>query len=136
MGNLKAQAAYVTNLLQSQKEDKAWKTDAEANIRQVQQAGNQLEEKVRLMGEAAVLIRLDQEDKIKTQSQTIKELENDVQQLQRDILDQDAVNKEQQSRISHLEKVVEDLIDRMTKQEDRINQETTSSQRTTRATAP
>jgi hypothetical protein len=36
-----------------------------------------------------------------------------VQQLQRDILDQDAVNKEQQSRLSHLEKVVEDLIDRM-----------------------
>jgi hypothetical protein len=31
------------------------------------------------MGEAAVLTRLDQEDKIKAQSKTIKELENDVQ---------------------------------------------------------
>jgi hypothetical protein len=65
------------------------------------------------MGEAAILARLEQEDKMKAQSHTIQELENNVQQLQRDILDQDAVNKEQQSRLSHLEKVVEDLIDRM-----------------------
>ena len=79
MDNLKAQAAYITNLLESQKEDKAWKNEAEANIRQVQQAGNQLEEKVRLMGEAAVLIRLEQKDKIKERSENIKELENDVQ---------------------------------------------------------
>jgi hypothetical protein len=47
------------------------------------------------MGEAAILARLEQEDKMKAQSQTIQELENNVQQLQRDILDQDAVNKEQ-----------------------------------------
>jgi hypothetical protein len=31
------------------------------------------------MGEAAVLIRLEQEDKIKERSENIKELENDVQ---------------------------------------------------------
>ena len=53
----------------------------------MQQAGNQLEEKVRTMGEAAVLVRLEQEDKLKASSQNIKELKNDVQQLQRDILD-------------------------------------------------
>jgi hypothetical protein len=53
----------------------------------MQQAGNQLEEKVRIMGEAAVLVRLEQEDKLKASSQNIKELKNDVQQLQRDILD-------------------------------------------------
>jgi hypothetical protein len=47
------------------------------------------------MGEAAILARLEQEDKMKAQSHTIQELENNVQQLQRDILDQDAVNKEQ-----------------------------------------
>jgi hypothetical protein len=53
----------------------------------VQQAGNQLEEKVQTLGEAAVLVRLEQEDKLKASSQNIKELKNDVQQLQRDILD-------------------------------------------------
>ena len=89
-----------------------------------------------MMGETAVLVRLEQEDKHKKSAASIKELENDVQQLQRDILDQDAINKEQQSRISHLEKVIEDLVDRVTKQEDRANQETTSTQRATRSTAP
>jgi hypothetical protein len=33
--NLKTQAAFVTDLLTTQKEDKAWKKEAEANIRQV-----------------------------------------------------------------------------------------------------
>ena len=88
------------------------------------------------MGEAAVLIRLEQEDKSKKHSESIKELENDVQQLQRDILDQDATNKEQQSRISHLEKVIEDLVDRVTKAVDRANQEATFTQRATRSAAP
>ena len=80
-----------------------------------------------MMGETAVLVRLEQEDKHKKSAERIKELENNVQQLQRDVLDQDATNKEQQSRISHLEKVIEDLIDRITKTEDRANQETTST---------
>jgi hypothetical protein len=53
----------------------------------VQLAGNQLEEKVRTLGEAAVRVRLEQEDKLKASSQNITELENDVQQLQRDVLD-------------------------------------------------
>jgi hypothetical protein len=39
------------------------------------------------MGEAAILARLEQEDKMKAQAHTIQELENNVQQLQRDILD-------------------------------------------------
>ena len=47
------------------------------------------------MGEAAILARLEQEEKMKAQSHTIQELETNVQQLQWDILDQDAVNKEQ-----------------------------------------
>ena len=80
-----------------------------------------------MMGETAVLVRLEQEDKHKKSAERIKELENNVKQLQRDVLDQDATNKEQQSRISHLEKVIEDLIDRITKTEDRANQETTST---------
>jgi hypothetical protein len=76
---------------------------------------------VRILGESAVIIRLEQEDKHKKSAEQLKELENDVQQLQRDILDQDAIKQEQQSRISHLEKVIEDLVDRVTKQEDRAN---------------
>jgi hypothetical protein len=56
---LKTQAAFVTDLIKSQKEDKEWKKEAEANIRQVQSAGNKLEDTVRIMGESAVLVRLE-----------------------------------------------------------------------------
>ena len=51
-------------------------------------------------------------------------------------MDQDVINKDQKSRIQHLEKIIEDLVARITKQEDRINVEIASSQRITRATAP
>jgi hypothetical protein len=60
--NLKTQAQYTTNLLQNQTEDKKWKEEATANIRQVQGAGNSLEEKVRLLNEATVLYKVEQED--------------------------------------------------------------------------
>jgi hypothetical protein len=60
--NLKTQALYTTNLLQNQTEDKKWKEEATANIRQVQGAGNSLEEKVRLLNEATVLYKVEQED--------------------------------------------------------------------------
>ncbi len=49
---------------------------------------------MRILGESAVIVRLEQEDKHKQSAERLKELENDVQQLQRDILDQDAINKE------------------------------------------
>jgi hypothetical protein len=52
-------------MLTVQKEDSKWKQEAETSIRQVQQAGNQLEDRVRVMGESAVLVRLEQEDKTK-----------------------------------------------------------------------
>ena len=48
----------------------------------------------------------------------IKERDNDITQLQKDILDQDIYNKEQQQKIKHLEKLVEDLIDRVGKAEE------------------
>jgi hypothetical protein len=92
--NLRAQAAFITNLLTSEKEDKAWKQDAEANIRQVQTAGNKLEDQVRLMGEAAVLVRLEQEDKNKNVAAQMKDMDDEITQLQKDILDQDGLNKE------------------------------------------
>jgi hypothetical protein len=59
VNNLKTQAAFVTDLIKSQKEDQVWKKDAEANIRLVQTAGNKLEETVRIMGESAVQTRLE-----------------------------------------------------------------------------
>ena len=46
------------------------------------------------MGESAVLVRLEQEDKQKKCTEKLKELDNDIQQLQRDVVDQDAINKE------------------------------------------
>jgi CRISPR/Cas system CMR subunit Cmr4 (Cas7 group RAMP superfamily) len=85
----------VASLLAAHREDKTWKKEAEDSIHVVQTAGNQLEEKVRLMSEAAIHVRLDQEDKIKQMSAWIKERDADITQLQKDILDQDSYNKEQ-----------------------------------------
>ena len=87
------------------------------------------------MGEAAVLVRLEQDDINKNNTAQMREMEKDIEQLQRDILDQDATKKEQRSKISHLEKVIEDLIDRVTKAEDRANITETSTQRATRSNA-
>ncbi len=49
---------------------------------------------MRILGESAVIVQLEQEDKHKKSAERLKELENNVQQLQRDIVDQDAINKE------------------------------------------
>jgi hypothetical protein len=57
--NIRTQAAYITSVLTAQKEDGKWKQEAETSIRQVQQAGNQLETRVKEMGEAQMLIRMD-----------------------------------------------------------------------------
>ena len=57
--NLRNQAAFVTNLLSTQKEINTWKSGAEEQIRVVQTAGNALEDRVRIMGETAVLVRLE-----------------------------------------------------------------------------
>jgi hypothetical protein len=78
---LKAQAAFVTDLLTFQKGDKAWKEEAEANIRQVQAAGNKLEDTVRLMGEEAIHVRLEQADINKQQAERMQEMENEICQL-------------------------------------------------------
>jgi hypothetical protein len=43
---LKTQAAHVTHLLTIKNEEAQWKIGAETSIKRVQQAGNQLEERV------------------------------------------------------------------------------------------
>ncbi len=94
---MRTQAAFVTDLLKFQKEDQEWKKEAAANIRQVQSAGNKLEDTVRIMGESAVRVRLEQEDNTKQLSARIIEMEKDIDRLQRDIVEQDATNKDQWS---------------------------------------
>lgn len=63
--NLRTQAAYITSMLTAQKEDGKWKQEAEASIRQVQQAWNQLEARVTKREEESLHVRLDQEAKMK-----------------------------------------------------------------------
>jgi chemotaxis response regulator CheB len=63
----------------------------------------------------------------------IKERDNDITQLQKDILDQDMYNKEQQEKIEHLEKLVEDLTDKVGKAEEQTKSENATTQRTTRS---
>jgi predicted RNase H-like nuclease (RuvC/YqgF family) len=56
-------------------------------------------------------------------------------QLQKDIVDQDILNKDQEAKIDHLEKVIEDLVDRISKMEDKANMEENTNQRETRSKA-
>ena len=93
--------------------------EAEASIRRVQTAGNNLEERVRVMGEEALQVRIEQVDKMKGVTTRQLEMEDEITQLQQDILDQDAVNKEQQAKICHLENIVADLVGRLTAAEDK-----------------
>ncbi len=51
------------------------------------------------------------------------------------MVDQDCLNKEQEAKINHLEKVIEDLVDRITRMEDKANKEDTTTQRETRSKA-
>ena len=73
------------------------------------------------MGETAVLVRLEQEDKNVAVKDIYTQMNEDITKLQDDIVDQNDINNTQQNRIDHLEKVVEDLVDRITKMEDRAN---------------
>jgi uncharacterized protein Yka (UPF0111/DUF47 family) len=56
-----------------------------------------LEETVRLMGESMVRAKIEQEENTKQLSAQVKELEKDIDRLQRDIVEQDATNKDQWS---------------------------------------
>ena len=59
-------------------------------------------------------------------------MDGDITKLQDDIVEQNDINNTQQNRIDHLEKVVEDLVDRITKMEDKTNTPENSSQKQTR----
>ena len=73
------------------------------------------------MGETAVLVRLEQEDKNVAVKDIYTQMNEDITKLQDDIVDQNDINNTQQNRIDHLEKMVEDLVDRITKMEDKTN---------------
>ena len=68
-----------------------------------------------------MLVRLEQEDKNVAVKDIYTQMNEDITKLQDDIVDQNDINNTQQNRIDHLEKVVEDLVDRITKMEDRAN---------------
>ena len=74
-----------------------------------------------MMGETAVLVRLEQEDKNVAVHKLWKQLDDDVTQLQSDILDQNDLNETQENKIDHLEKLVEALTDRLKVMEDKAN---------------
>ena len=61
----------------------------------VQTAGNALEKKVSEMGETAILVRLDQEDKNKAMKELWRAMDGDITQLQTDICDQNDLNNVQ-----------------------------------------
>jgi predicted transcriptional regulator len=61
-----------------------------------------------------MLGRLEQEDKIKEIKSRQRSMEDEITQLQVDILDQQEINKEQQAKTEHLERLVEDLVARVT----------------------
>jgi predicted nucleic acid-binding Zn-ribbon protein len=84
------------------------------------------------MGESVGMARQEQEDKNAVVKDMWKQLDSDITKLQDDIVEQNDVNNTQQNRIDHLEKVVEDLVDRITKMEDKTNTSETSSQKQTR----
>ncbi len=84
------------------------------------------------MGESVVMARQEQEDKNAVVKDMWKQLDSDITKLQDDIVEQNDVNNTQQNRIDHLEKVVEDLVDRITKMEDKTNTSETSNQKQTR----
>ena len=62
-------------------------------------------------------------------------MEEDINRLQRDAIEQETVNQDQKARIDHLEKIIEDLVDRITKAEDKANLAEASTQRATRSTS-
>ena len=60
-------------------------------------------------------------------------MNEDITKLQDDIVDQNDINNTQQNRIDHLEKMVEDLVDRITKMEDKTNTQDTSNSKSLRS---
>ena len=87
------------------------------------------------MGEATVLGRQEQETKNVAVKDVCNQLNEDITKLQHDIVDQNDINHTQKNRIDHLEKVVEDLVDRITKMEDAANTQDTTTSKSLRSKA-
>ena len=85
----------------------------------MQTAGNQLEETVGKLGEEALMVRLDHNEKLENIAAHQRNVDKEITQLQKDMVEQDMINKEQHDRITHLEKIIEDLVGRITKIEDK-----------------
>ncbi len=62
-------------------------------------------------------------------------MEDEITQLQVDILDQKEINKEQQDKTEHLERIVEDLVARIAAQEDKANMMDIATSKSTRTKA-
>jgi RNA-binding protein YhbY len=78
VANVRGQAGFLANMLAKQNEVNTWKAQAEEQIRVVQLAGNTLADKVQSMGETAVLVRLEQEDKNVAMKDIWKQLDSDI----------------------------------------------------------
>ena len=76
---------------------------------------------MRMIGETAVLVRLEQEEKNVAVQKLWKEMDGEITQLQSDVLDQNDLNETQERKIDHLEKLVEALTDRLKVMEDKAN---------------
>ena len=74
-----------------------------------------------MIGETAVLVRLEQEEKNVAVQKLWKEMDGEITQLQSDVLDQNDLNETQERKIDHLEKLVEALTDRLKVLEDKAN---------------
>ena len=72
-----------------------------------------------MIGETAVLVRLEQEEKNVAVQKLWKEMDGEITQLQSDVLDQNDLNETQERKIDHLEKLVEALTDRLKVMEDK-----------------
>jgi hypothetical protein len=72
-----------------------------------------------MMGETAVLVRMEQEGKNVAVEKLWKEMDGEITQLQSDVLDQNDLNTTQEKKIDHLEKLVEALTDRIKAMEDK-----------------
>jgi predicted transcriptional regulator len=87
------------------------------------------------MGEQWLLGRYEHEDKIKEIKTRQRSMEDEITQLQVDILDQKEINKEQQDKTEHLERIVEDLVARIAAQEDKANMKEVAPSKSTRTQA-
>ena len=65
------------------------------------------------------MVRLDHNEKLENIAAHQRNVDKEITQLQKDMVEQDMINKEQHDRITHLEKIIEDLVGRIATIEDK-----------------